>query len=225
MKLGSYELGPNDTEENGIYNGHCEVLGLDVPDNSVDLIFTDPPYPKEFLYLYGWLARWASRVLKPGGWLFAYGAGEHLPTYFLSMAVNNLDYFWTFALLHHGGYPRMWHKRLMSGYKPVLVYTKGKPSYNPWKSTAHSDTMDKRFHEWGQGIGFPLKMIDMLTNNKSIIVDPCCGGGQVPAVCKTLGRKYLAFEINRDTVQIARSRVYEMESPLFTLQHEQMEIG
>ena len=36
-----------------------------LPDNSVDLILTDPPYKKESIYLYDELAREANRILKP----------------------------------------------------------------------------------------------------------------------------------------------------------------
>ena len=40
-----------------------------IPDNSIDLIFTDPPYGEQYLYLYEDLAQLAIRVLKPGGTL------------------------------------------------------------------------------------------------------------------------------------------------------------
>lgn len=48
----------------------------EIPDNSIDLIFTDPPY--ETLYLYGELAKVAIRVLKPGGHLVIYVGGYEL---------------------------------------------------------------------------------------------------------------------------------------------------
>ena len=38
--------------------------------NSIDMIFTDPPYSEESIPLYGELAKLARRVLKPGGSLF-----------------------------------------------------------------------------------------------------------------------------------------------------------
>jgi predicted methyltransferase len=42
---------------------------VQISDESSDLIFTDPPYLREHLHLYDWLAREASRMLKPGGFL------------------------------------------------------------------------------------------------------------------------------------------------------------
>ena len=213
-RLGPYEL-------NQIYTGDARELAKAIPDESVDLIFTDPPYPKEFLPLYGWLAEEAGRILRPGGWLFAYGAGEYLPDH-LSRLGKHLNYFWVFVLLHNDGHPRMWHKRLFSGYKPVMVYTKGHPKLNPWKTTVYIDAKDKRFHKWGQGIILPLKMLEMLTGPDGIIFDPMCGGGTVPAACKMLGRRWLAFEIDPDTAEAARRRVAQTQPPLFVERPEQL---
>lgn len=63
--LGVYEL-------NRVYEGDCMELSKGIPDNSIDMIFTDPPYHKEYLHLYEWLATEAERVLKPGGALLTY---------------------------------------------------------------------------------------------------------------------------------------------------------
>ena len=67
-RIGPYLLGPND-ENQGVYTGDARHLALDIPDGSIDLIFTDPPYSKKYLPLYGWLAFMAERILKPGGFL------------------------------------------------------------------------------------------------------------------------------------------------------------
>jgi DNA modification methylase len=41
-------------------------LGKNIPDESIDLIFTDPPYAEEFLYYYDELAKLTQSVLRPG---------------------------------------------------------------------------------------------------------------------------------------------------------------
>lgn len=162
--------------------------------------------------------------MKGGGWLFAYGAGEHMPAIFSGMGDKGLDYFWTFALLHRGGYPRMWYKRLMSGYKPVFVYTKGPPALNPWFSTVHSVTRDKRFHKWGQGDGFGVKMIEMLTSPLAVVFDPFVGGGTTCAACVKTGRTYLAFELDPAVAQLARDRARDTQPPLPLVMPEQLEL-
>ena len=51
--LGPYLLGPND-ENQGIYTGDARELAEAIPDESVDLIFTDPVYDR--IDDYRWLA-------------------------------------------------------------------------------------------------------------------------------------------------------------------------
>ena len=52
--------------------GKMESLGENISDNSIDLIFTDPPDDEASLSLYADLAKLADRVLKPGGSLVTY---------------------------------------------------------------------------------------------------------------------------------------------------------
>lgn len=202
-----------------IVTGDARELAMALPDESVDLIFTDPPYPGEFLPLYGWLSVTAMRVLKPGGYCFAYGACEHLPEELRLMEDGGLTYFWTDALTHHRATPRVWHKHLMSGYKPVLVFTKGPPSRTPWRFTVHGGAMDKRFHKWGQGSEYALKIIDTLTMLGEVVLDPFCGGGTTLAVCKFLGRSFVGFDMDPGAAERARDRLATINR-----QH-QMEMG
>jgi DNA modification methylase len=66
-----------------LYSGDCREVLADLPENSVDAVVTDPPYELGFMGK-SWdrsgvafqPETWASvgRVLKPGGWLAAFGA-------------------------------------------------------------------------------------------------------------------------------------------------------
>jgi SAM-dependent methyltransferase len=51
----------------------------DIPDNSIDIIFTDQPYKKEDLPVCRDLAAFAARLLKPGGSLILYTGGYGIP--------------------------------------------------------------------------------------------------------------------------------------------------
>ena len=69
----SFNIGENgknnscNTDYKLIYGDFIEQSQNEIPDNSIDLIFTDPPYGEEYLPLYQELAKLAVRVLKPGG--------------------------------------------------------------------------------------------------------------------------------------------------------------
>jgi hypothetical protein len=211
---------------NAIVTGDARELAKRLPDESVDLIFTDPPYPREYLPLYGWLAETAARVLRPGGYVFAYCGTETLPDIFDLMRVPNLDYFWTDVLLHNGGYPRIWYKQLLSGYKPVVVFTKGKPSILRWRSTVGVASASKHFHEWGQGIEPAIKTIELLTALGAIVLEPFAGGGTTCAACRISSRNYIAFEIDPATAGRARARVEQTQAmhPVFLEEQAAMEL-
>ena len=57
-------------------HGEMQNNSLLVPDGSVDIILTDPPYAKEFLPLYNDLAEVAARVLKDGRSIVTYCGQE-----------------------------------------------------------------------------------------------------------------------------------------------------
>lgn len=212
---------------NAVVTGDARVLAEALPDNSVDIIVCDPPYLRADIEhgIYLWLAQAAIRVLKSGGYVFAYSSGEYLLETGDQLRAGGLTYFWLDVLLHNGGYPRVWYKQLMSGYKPIFVFTKDKPKKLAWQSTVCTVSADKRYHEWGQGTGFALKIIELLTQPGDVIFDPFCGGGTVPAVCKMLGRQYIAFEIDPTTADNARQRVLNTQPPLPLVYDNQLELS
>ena len=66
-----------------------------MPDDSVDLIFTDPPWSDPDLY--SDLARFAARVLKPGRLCCVYASAAALPEVIARMG-KHLDYYWCLAV-------------------------------------------------------------------------------------------------------------------------------
>lgn len=62
-----------------LFAGDIRDGASDIADSSVDFIITDPPYPREYLPLYGNLRDVACRVLKPGGSLIVMCGQSYLP--------------------------------------------------------------------------------------------------------------------------------------------------
>jgi len=223
MYLGKYLLGPNDTPENGIYTGDAKILSEAIPDESVDLVFTDPPYHKEYLSLYGWLGEIANRVLKPNGSCLVYAGHPYFRTT-LSLLENSLEFFTTLCVWEPGMNSRIFSKRIMSGWRPVLMMRrKDAPNDTPWIPNALSSTFrDKRYHRWGQNV-LPAKIwIRYLCPEGGVILDPFAGGGTSCAAAKQVRRAYLAFEIDPEVAERARERVRNTQPPLFVLGPEQI---
>lgn len=225
MELGPYLLGPNDTQTNGIYTGDARELAKAIPDESVDLIFTDLVYDR--IDDYRWLAEAAARVLKSGAFLFALSGGYYFEQIFDVMR-QYLQFYWLNAVYMRSvsNIGTIWPKSISVRWKPVLWFSKGSGGKHKFVSDGISYSVaDKRFHGWGQSEQWCWYWLQELTNDEMFILEPFTGGGTVPAVCKMLGRRYLAFEIDPDTAEIARKRVRETQPPLFVPQNEQISLA
>lgn len=191
----------------GIFVGDFRKLGKVVADNSVDLIFTDPPYDKEAAPLYADLAEFAARVLRPGGWCLAYSGRVRLMEDMDNMA-KRLTYGWMFACLHRGANPRFRNLKLQVGWKPILGFYK--PPLDVWWDwfvDTVSFGQEKGHHEWQQSEGDAAHFIEAMSPKKGLICDPFCGSGTTPAAAKRSGRKWVAFEIDKKTAEQARIRL------------------
>src|SRR5579862_833218 len=62
----------------GIEVHHGDFRDLDIPSQTADLFFCDPPYVAEFVPVWSDLGAFAARVLKPGRLLVAYSGNLHV---------------------------------------------------------------------------------------------------------------------------------------------------
>lgn len=203
---------------NAIVTGDARELAKAIPDESVDLIFTDPPYLREFIPLYGWLAQEAARILRPDGICAVMAGQSYLPDIYATMS-RHLTYHWTFCLPTPTKNTMIFPRRVATIWKPILSFCKGTYKGGFWiTDVMPAGSIDKRHHVWGQDVGSAFAFLSRVSG---IVYDPFTGGGTVPAVCKMLGRNYIASEIDPDTAERARQRVLTTQEPLFVLSEEQ----
>jgi len=198
--------------------GDARVLLDIIPDESIDVVFTDPPYLKKFLYLYDWLGKEIPRVLKPDGFLLAY-AGVYWKENVMWSLGAHLSYYWDFALVNAGPSPIIWNRNIISRYKSILCYSKGKgkpntPVLGMWKGSG----ADKRYHTWGQDESSARYYIDVFSHKNDVILDPFVGGGTTPAVCKLLGLSCVGFELDPEAFRVAGERLSNTNARLNHLQ-------
>lgn len=131
---------------NQIYHGDCLSALKDIPDSTVDLIFTSPPYADQRKSTYGgihadeyvdwFLPRSAElyRVLKPTG-SFVLNIKERVVngerhTYVLELiiALRKQGWLWTEEYMWHkkNSYPGKWPNRFRDGWERLLHFTKSK---------------------------------------------------------------------------------------------------
>lgn len=216
-KLGPYDL-------NSIITGDARELAKAIPDESVDLIFTDPVYDR--IEDYEWLAEMAARVLKDGGNLLCWQGVKWIPQT-INILNRNLDYRWTISLSHLNATVGTIKGCVYSHWTPCFWYSKSKTKPRIRFRDAKDISLvanKKENHQWHKSIEGIYYWTNCITLEDQIIFDPFAGGGTVPAVCKMLNRQYLAFEVDPETADLARQRVANTQPPLPIVWPEQMEM-
>ena len=135
-----------------------QIANQKIPDNSIDLIFTDPPYDMASIPLYGDLAKLAVRVLKPSGSLVVY-SGHHFLTRVGHIIEEASDFRLKFVhqhiVLHSGQREVLYAYNIGVRYKPLFWFVKdaaapnnGNISYT--EDAIKSDPVAKEYHKWEQ---------------------------------------------------------------------------
>lgn len=151
--------------KNIIWLGDCEQLLKKLPDNSLDLIFTSPPYADQRSKTYGgispdhyvaWFLPKAAeflRVLKPTG-TFILNIKERVVdgerhTYVLEliMALRQQGWLWTEEFMWHkkNSYPGKWPNRFRDNWERLLQFNKSK------KFHMYQDEVMVPVGEWAKG--------------------------------------------------------------------------
>ncbi len=176
--------------------------------NSIDIILTDPPYPKEYLPLWKDLSEFANKVLKPSGFLIAYSGEMYLPEVIESLKTY-LNYYWCMSLQHTGNTQIVNGRNIQCGWKPILMFQK-----SPFKllNTFPKDVItgtgrDKDLHEWQQSAKEIIPLIEKLTKENDIILDPFAGSGSIMEAAELTKRKSISIEINSDYIDIIKQRL------------------
>lgn len=189
------------------------IQHLPISDDSVDLIFTDPPYMRKFLECYGWLANEAARVLRPGGFVLAMCGGYYLNQIF-KMFDAHLTYHWKLELMMDNS-SVLWPRKVIARSKSILAYSKG-PS-NPRCNilgAIHGGGMDKSFHAWGQDVNSARYYIDCFSKPGDLILDPFLGGGTTAVACELINRRWIGFDVDLGALETSRSRLSDAEIPI-----------
>lgn len=181
----------------------------EIQDSSVDMIFTDPPYDKESLYLWGELGLLAKRVLKPGGLLISYTGALYL-NQVMEYLNNNLDYLWMGCCLHSGHTRIVYPRNINQCWKPIVMYYK--PPLNKWWGAIKdvvSEGRSKDNHDWEQPVEEALHFIKAMCPTDGTLLDPMMGSGStiLAGMKAKMGLKCIGMEKDKATFVKTQKRI------------------
>lgn len=200
------------TDRYKLLQGDMTEVIKQIKDESIDVIITDPPYPKEYLPLYETLAQEAARVLKPGGSLLVMTGQSYLPE-ILALMTPYIQYHWTASYLTSGGQSaQIWQRKVNTFWKPLLWFVKGEYT-GQWVGDVTKSKIndnDKRFHHWGQSESGMTDIIERFTFPGQTILDPFLGGGTTAVVAIKLGRYFVGIDIDSEAIETTVARLLEV---------------
>jgi DNA modification methylase len=200
-----------------IIHGEFQEVLKSIPDNSIDLIFTDPPYAEKHLDLVKDLFLLASKVLKPSGFLAIMYGQNHLDEFFKvfeSCNSNNkgnntkLRYYWTIAIHMPDGQELFYMKNAVIRWKPIFIFQK-LPAVileHMFEDYISRPKPDKSVHEWKQDLESAMYVINTFSKEGDTILDPMVGTGTTIEASLMLKRRCIAVEKDRELYEMLLRR-------------------
>lgn len=221
--------------------GDCLEIMKDIPDKSIDLIVTDPPYrtisggnntPK-------WLSGYGNSVLyKNDGKIFKHNDINHKEwlkeTYrvlkdnsHIYIMTNLLNLFTLKNIAEEVGFKihnlLVWEKNTcnanrwyMKNCEYILFMRKG-------KAKSINNASSKTVHKFNNIVGTkkhptekPIELMELYISNSSkegnIVLDPFMGSGSTGVACLNTGRNFIGIELDENYFEIAKNRIENASS-------------
>lgn len=215
--------------------GDCLEKMNKIPDDSVDLIVTDPPYriaqcgrsgcggmlganherqgkifKNNDIDFCDWIPE-IFRVLKPGGHCYIMINARNLAT--LQTVAEQAGFKFQQLLVWDKGNvtPNRWY---MNACEFILMLRKGKAVAIRDKGTPNilriSNVKNKQ-HPTEKPVELMRILIENSTEPGDVVLDPFMGAGSTPIAAITTNRQYIGFELDEVFFNVAKQRIEEIE--------------
>jgi DNA modification methylase len=186
--------------------GDAKVIAKQIPDESVDIILTDPVYMN--LQDYEWLSETAARVLKPDRACLAWYGGSEIEKVKKVMS-QYLTYTWQLYYTVPAKSHRLIGYNIFTWTTQCLWFRKGKGfPVNRIPDTFISHKRPDGNFKWNKNKAVLAYWLRAFLPDGGTVFDPFAGEGVMAVVCKELGvYDYFGCEIDRDTALKAWERI------------------
>jgi len=180
-----------------------------IRDNSVDMIFIDPPYNEKWLPSYDELAKLAARVLRDGGSVLTYCNQDLKHQIIDFMKSRGLTYWWELAVIHEGPFDKLFPKQVLVTWKPLLLFVKGSKLKTSEfiKDSVQSQHPDKTLNDWAQSTVEAEYYISKLSLPNDVVLDPTMGSGTTGIAALYQKRQFIGIEKVPDVFTKTRASI------------------
>jgi 16S rRNA G966 N2-methylase RsmD len=181
----------------GDFRDRCRAIA----DESIDCIFTDPPYALEYLQLWEDLGKLAVRVLKPGASLIAMTGGYCFVQVANLLSKSGLKFNWPCYMKHMGNTQAIHGNHAIACGKFLLWFYKGEKLSDSGKYITDffvSEPPDKSLQDWAQSPKEADHFLSRLVVENQIVLDPFMGSGTTGVAALKLKCQFIGIEIEID---------------------------
>lgn len=197
---------PDDAVRPLLYCGDFREEIKKIPDNSVDLIITDPLW--QDLGLWDDLARESARVLKGGGYAIIFSGTQEFNKKVFALS-KYLNFYWM-GFKYGRQHFQIWPLKIFDSGSPILFYSKNIGREHEWLNNVYN--LDKwhplenlsvcnDVHKWGKPLILIEEFINKFTSHGDIVLDPMMGGGSTIEGAINTKRKGIGIEIDKPTFE------------------------
>lgn len=183
---------------NKIHQGDFKDLVKSINVSKVNFILTDPPYPDYYTKEYNY----DESIIK---------LLDNFKCKQLIFWSAKSPFILSYTAIH------IWDKKVGCGSEYERIFERnGTIQYKMFRCYLINSTVAKNYHGLGEEFTGhpsqkPIKLIRELirkyTKEGDLVLDPFCGTGVVPLVCKQLNRGFIGIELKQEYVDIANKRL------------------
>ena len=202
-----------------LINGDCLVDMKKIPDKSIDLVLTDPPYgigiaEWDKVDYYDFLFRESMRVLREGCYAFIFSTKKNLKRPNFKHDI--------FAVIKNFSQYRQ-HLGMIDAWYPIIYFVKGKPRklqqkrnwflLNTANTSRNKDNpKTANDHETPKNMDIIRHLIKCHSIETDTVLDPFMGSGTTGVACAELGRSFIGIEIDKGYFDIAEKRIKQAQA-------------
>lgn len=221
-----------------LFNKDCFLAIREIPDNSVDLIVTDPPYGINFTKGYksgstelvhgddGFsvmvfvdeLMREFKRILKPNAAIYIFTRFDVMPYWWLKIK-NHFDAKNQIIWFKGGGGMGDLKGNFSFNYESIMFATNGKHQIRGKRdgSVWQIGKCKQEYHETQKPVELIEKILLHSSDEGMVVFDPFMGSGTTGIACKNMNRSFIGIEMIETNFLIAKNRIesHTVQSELF----------